>query len=52
MPSTPDSLRDRVRAAYSAAACEPGSRHPFPVGAEFAASAGYPSAVLAFRGSR
>lgn len=47
MPSTPDSLRDRVRAAYSAAAFEPGSRHPFPVGAEFAASVGYPKEALA-----
>jgi SAM-dependent methyltransferase len=39
-------LRDRVRTAYSAAAVTPDSRHPFPVGAEFAGSVGYPDELI------
>lgn len=41
-----DDVRDKVRAAYSAAAEEPEGRHPFPVGREFAKSLGYPSEWL------
>jgi len=40
------SLRDQVRAAYSAAAEQPESAHPFPVGRAFAESLGYPSEWL------
>jgi arsenite methyltransferase len=36
-------LRDKVRAAYSAVAEQPEAPHPFPVGREFARSLGYPS---------
>ncbi len=39
-------LRDKVRAAYSLAAEQPNSPHPFPVGREFAESLGYPSEWL------
>jgi SAM-dependent methyltransferase len=39
-------LRELVRDAYSAAARDPASRHPFPVGRTFAESIGYPSDVL------
>ncbi len=39
-------LRDGVRDAYSAAAREPEGKHPFPVGAKFAASLGYPEDLL------
>ena len=40
------SLRDSVREAYSLAALRPGERHPFPVGRDFAGSAGYPEELL------
>lgn len=39
-------LRESVREAYSRAASNPGERHPFPVGEEFALSLGYPREVL------
>ena len=39
-------LRDQVRQAYSAAASEPGGKHPFPVGRRFASSVGYPPELL------
>lgn len=39
-------LRDKVRVAYSSAAEQPESRHPFPVGRAFAESLGYPSEWL------
>lgn len=39
-------LREGVRNAYSAAADSPTSKHPFPVGREFAASLGYPAELL------
>jgi hypothetical protein len=39
-------LREGVRDAYSMAASNPGKRHPFPVGEEFALSLGYPRRVL------
>lgn len=39
-------LRNGVNRAYSAAAREPESKHPFPVGAQFAASLGYPEDLL------
>ncbi|MCC6264365.1 MAG: methyltransferase domain-containing protein [Bryobacterales bacterium] len=45
-PTTTAALRDGVRKAYSAAALEPDAKHPFPVGAAFAASLGYPEEVL------
>lgn len=41
-----DDLREGVRAAYSAAAVEPGTPHPFPVGRAFAESLGYPAQLL------
>ncbi len=41
-----NSLRDRVRDAYSAAARAPNEKHPFPVGRAFAESVGYPAALL------
>lgn len=40
------SLRTSVRDAYSGAATDPTGRHPFPVGAQFARSLGYPEAIL------
>jgi arsenite methyltransferase len=39
-------LRESVREAYSRVAANPGERHPFPVGREFALSLGYPCEVL------
>ena len=39
-------LREKVRAAYSSAADDPRSPHPFPVGRAFAESLGYPSEWL------
>jgi arsenite methyltransferase len=39
-------LLEGVRKAYAAAAREPGGKHPFPVGSEFAQSLGYPEEVL------
>lgn len=39
-------LREGVKKAYSAAALEPEAKHPFPVGAAFAASLGYSEEVL------
>lgn len=39
-------LREAVRAAYSAAARQPESKHPFPVGRTFAESVGYPAELL------
>lgn len=44
--ATTSALREGVRNAYSAAALEPGAKHPFPVGAAFAASLGYPEEAL------
>lgn len=40
------SLRTSVREAYSSASTDPTARHPFPIGAEFARSLGYPDAIL------
>jgi arsenite methyltransferase len=42
-----DTLREKVRDAYSAAAADPALEHPFPVGRQFAESLGYPSDMLA-----
>jgi arsenite methyltransferase len=42
-----DTLRDKVREAYSAAADSPQKTHPFPVGRAFAESLGYPRELLA-----
>jgi len=39
-------LRRMVRDAYSAAACDPGADHTFPMGREFAASLGYVPEIL------
>lgn len=39
-------LRESVRVAYSWAASHPNGKHPFPVGAEFALSLGYPREIL------
>lgn len=39
-------LREKVREAYSSAAEEPGGKHPFPVGRQFAESIGYPADIL------
>ncbi len=39
-------VREGVRRAYSEAARNPRSEHPFPVGREFAESLGYPRSVL------
>lgn len=44
--NTTATLREGVKKAYSAAALEPEAKHPFPVGAAFAASLGYPEEVL------
>ncbi len=44
--STSERIRERVRAAYSAAAADPEAKHPFPVGRSFAESLGYPAQVL------
>jgi arsenite methyltransferase len=46
MDSDPASLRESVREAYSRAASNPGEKHPFPVGEEFALSLGYPREIL------
>ncbi len=40
------SIRDGVRRAYSVAAEDPQSPHPFPVGRKFAESLGYPRDLL------
>lgn len=42
----PSQLRKSVREAYSEAATNPGGKHPFPVGREFAESIGYPKELL------
>ena len=39
-------LRESVRGAYSSAALDPDMKHPFPVGAQFAESVGYPPELL------
>jgi len=39
-------LRDLVREAYSSAAADPTSKHPFPVGRAYAESVGYPGELL------
>ncbi len=41
-----EGLRSGVRYAYSAAAMQPDSRHPFPVGRNFAESLGYSKELL------
>ncbi len=41
-----DRLRSGVRGAYSAAAEDPGGKHPFPLGKRFAKSLGYPRNLL------
>ena len=46
MEVDPVQLRESVRQAYSAAASDPGGRHPFPVGEEFALSLGYPREIV------
>lgn len=46
MGSDPARLRDSVQLAYSWAASNPGEKHPFPVGEEFALSLGYPHEIL------
>ena len=46
MESDPATLRDSVRVAYSRAASNPGEKHPFPVGEEFALGLGYPREIL------
>lgn len=46
MISEGQTVRDLVRDAYSAAASDPASKHPFPLGRTFAESVGYPSDVL------
>ena len=46
MESDPAGLRESVREAYSRAASNPGEKHPFPVGEEFALSLGYPRETL------
>ncbi len=46
MELDPALLRESVRQAYSAAASDPGGRHPFPVGEAFALSLGYPREML------
>lgn len=39
-------LRESVRGAYSSAARDPETKHPFPVGVQFAESLGYPTKLL------
>ena len=39
-------LRQKVNAAYSKAAAQPGARHPFPVGCAFAEGVGYAAESL------
>ena len=46
MEPEPASLRESVREAYSKAASNPGEKHPFPVGEDFALSLGYPREIL------
>ena len=46
MTGAGEALRESVRGAYSAAAAQPEGRHPFPVGAAFALSVGYPAELL------
>jgi len=46
MSTGPQALRDGVCEAYSAAAADPGAKHPFPVGKAFALSVGYPAELL------
>jgi SAM-dependent methyltransferase len=46
MESLQHPLREKVREAYSAVAERPLDSHPFPVGRLFAASLGYPHALL------
>lgn len=46
MTAPEEELRDQVRQAYSAAADEPRSKHPFPVGRKFALSVGYGAELL------
>jgi arsenite methyltransferase len=41
-----DLLRARVNVAYSAAASDPGQKHPFPIGRKLAEDLGYPPEVL------
>jgi arsenite methyltransferase len=43
----PREIREAVRKAYSAASKDPGGKHAFPVGKEFARSLGYPDKLLA-----
>ena len=44
--ATADLLRDKVNAAYSAAATRPEQKHPFPIGRKLAENLEYPSEVL------
>jgi len=44
--ATADLLRDKVNAAYSAAATRPEQTHPFPIGRKLAENLEYPSEVL------
>jgi len=41
-----DLLRAKVNVAYSAAACSPEQRHPFPIGRKLAEGLGYPVEML------
>jgi SAM-dependent methyltransferase len=41
-----ETLREKVRAAYTSAAQQPGAPHPFPLGRTFAESLGYPAEWL------
>ncbi len=45
--NAPEKLRRGVRESYSLAATNPGARHPFPCGKDFALSLGYPQILLA-----
>ncbi|MCP5117634.1 MAG: methyltransferase domain-containing protein [bacterium] len=47
MEPSEDTLRTRVKEAYSAAAVCPTDQRPFPVGRDFALNAGYPEHLLA-----
>lgn len=47
MDCQPAELRQKVCAAYSAAALEPRQQHVFPVGRQFAECLGYPADLLA-----
>jgi arsenite methyltransferase len=46
LPDKADLLRARVNVAYSAAASNPGQKHPFPIGRKLAEDLGYPAEVL------